>query len=148
MENGPESAHWRTNWRTGNKGSQRAYAANTYALIMPIATVVVTVLLAALFGFASAIKLLGVSQSLKTRDHLGVSPARWREIGLLELAGVIGVLAGLWWAPIGVAAAVGLALVAIGAITFHIRASDRVTDTAPALIGVALAAATAILQAV
>lgn len=116
--------------------------------MMPIATVVVTVLLAALFGFASSIKLLGVSQSLKVRDHLGVSPARWRGIGLLELAGVIGVLAGLWWAPIGVAAAVGLALLAIGAITFHIRASDRVTDTAPALIGVALAAATAILQAV
>jgi hypothetical protein len=47
-----------------------------------------------------------------------------------------------------VAAAVGLAMLSIGAITFHIRASDRVTDSAPALIGVALAAATAILQAV
>jgi len=42
----------------------------------------------------------------------------WRVIGLLELAGVVGVLAGLAWAPIGVAAAVGLALLFVGSHHF------------------------------
>ena len=42
------------------------------------ATVVVTILLAALFTFSASIKLLGVAKSLEIRDHLGVSPLHWR----------------------------------------------------------------------
>src|SRR5919204_3939719 len=104
-----------------------------------IATVVVTVGLALLFTFSSAIKLLGVRQSLEIRDHLGVTPTLWRVIGVLELAGVVGVLAGLAWAPIGVAAAIGLALLSVGAVAFHLRASDGFAKTAPAVLGIALA---------
>ena len=112
------------------------------------AKVIVTALLAALFGFASLIKVVGLRQSLAIRDHLGVKPVQWRLIGLLERAGVAGVLVGLVWPPIGVAAAIGLALLVLGAIVFHVRASDSVADTAPAVIGVGLAVATAILQSV
>ncbi len=112
------------------------------------AKVIVTALLAALFGFASLIKIAGLRQSLAIRDHLGVKPVQWRLIGLLELAGVAGVLVGLVWPPIGVAAAIGLALLVLGAIGFHVRASDSVADTAPAVIGLGLAVATAILQSV
>ena len=53
---------------------------------------------------------------------------------------------GLTWAPIGVAAAIGLALLSVGAVAFHIRASDGLAKTAPAVIGIGLAVATAILQ--
>jgi DoxX-like family len=113
---------------------------------MMTAEVIVTALLAALFSFSSLIKLFGIRQSLAIRDHLGVKPVQWRLIGLLELAGVAGVLVGLVWPPIGVAAAIGLALLVLGAIVFHIRASDSVADTAPAVIGLGLAVATAILQ--
>jgi hypothetical protein len=111
-----------------------------------IATIVVTALLAALSAFAGVIKLAGVRQSLEIRDHLGVSPVQWRLIGSLELAGVAGVLVGLAWPPIGIAAAFGLALLLLGAIIFHVRASDSVGETAPAVIGLGLAVATAILQ--
>jgi hypothetical protein len=110
------------------------------------ATVVVTILLAALFAFAASIKLLGVRQSLAIRDHLGVSPMQWRAIGVLELAGVAGVLIGLLWAPMGIAAAIGLALLSVGAIAFHLRASDGAKDMAPAVMGLALAAAAAVLH--
>ena len=113
-----------------------------------LATVIVTIALALLFAFSSAIKLLGVRQSLEIRDHLGIKPVQWRAIGALELAGVVGVLVGLIWAPIGVAAAIGLALLTVGAVAFHIRASDGWAKTAPAVIGIALAVATAILQVV
>jgi hypothetical protein len=56
------------------------------------------------------------------------------------------VLVGLMGAPIVIAAAIGLAPLSIGAIAFHLRASDSVADTAPAVIGLALAAATAVLR--
>jgi uncharacterized membrane protein YphA (DoxX/SURF4 family) len=113
------------------------------------AEVIVTALLAALFGFAGLIKVVGLRQSLAIRDHFGVKPVQWRLIGVLELAGVAGVLVGLLaWPPIGVAAAIGLALLVLGAIVFHVRASDGVADTAPAVIGLGLAVATAVLQSV
>jgi hypothetical protein len=104
-----------------------------------IAKVVVTALLAAMFGFAGLIKVVGVRQSLEIRDHLGVKPVQWRVIGSLELAGVAGVLAGLAWAPIGVAAAIGLALLILGAIVFRPGRRDRhpavgVTSTTPRLV--------------
>jgi DoxX-like protein len=110
------------------------------------ARVIVTALLAVLFTFSSLIKLVGVRQSLAIRDHLGVKPVQWRMIGLLEIAGVAGVLLGLAWAPIGIAAAVGLALLMLGAISFHVRASDGAADMAPAVIGLGLAVATAVMQ--
>jgi DoxX-like protein len=112
-----------------------------------IAKVVVTALLAAILGFAGVIKVVGVAQSLTIRDHLGLNPVQWRMIGALELAAVAGVLVGLSWPPIGVAAAIGSALLLLGAIGFHARASDSAADTAPAVIGLGLAVATAILQA-
>ena len=66
---------------------------------------------------------------------------------LIALAAVAGVLAGLvWWPPIGVAAAAGSALLLVGAIVFPTRASDTAGETAPAVIGLGLAVATAILQ--
>ena len=113
---------------------------------MDTATVIVTLLLAALFTFSASIKLLGVSRSLAIRDHLGVKPVQWRLIGALELAGVAGVLIGLLWSPIGIAAAIGLTLLSIGAVAFHLRASDRVAEIAPAVIGIALAVATVVLH--
>ena len=113
---------------------------------MDTATVVVTILVAALFTFSASIKLLGVAKSLEIRDHLGVKPLQWRLIGVCELAGVAGVLVGLWLEPIGIAAAIGLALLTIGAIAYHVRKSDTVADLAPAVIGVVLALATVVLH--
>jgi DoxX-like protein len=113
---------------------------------MDTATVIVTILLAALFTFSASIKLLGVAKSLEIGAHLGVKPLHWRLIGVCELAGVAGVLVGLVWAPIGVAAAIGLALLTVGAIAFHARASDTIVDILPAVIGGLLALATVVLH--
>ncbi|MGB0971466.1 MAG: DoxX family protein [Mycobacterium sp.] len=115
---------------------------------MSMATVIVSVMLVALFLFAASIKLLGVRQSLAVRDHLKISPALWRLIGLLELAGVAGVVMGLRWPVLGIAAAVGLALLSVGAIVSHVRSSDGVGDTAPAVIGLGLAVTTVVLHSV
>jgi DoxX-like protein len=113
---------------------------------MATATVIVTLLLAALFAFAATIKLLGVRKSLAIRDHLGIAPLQWRLIGTLEALGVAGVLLGLWWPPLGIAAAGGLTLLGIGAVASHVRAKDTAADTAPAVLGVVLGAAVVLLH--
>ena len=59
-----------------------------------------------------------------------------------------GVLIGLLWSPIGIAAAIGLILLSLGAVAFHLRASDRIAEMVPAVIGVALAVAAAVLHTV
>jgi DoxX-like family len=111
-------------------------------------TVVVTVLLAVLF-FATAVgKLVGLPASLAIRDHLQIPVVRWKQIGVLEVAGAAGVLLGLALHPLGVAAAAGLVLLSIGAIATHVRAGDKAVAALPALVALALAAATVVLQAV
>lgn len=115
---------------------------------MITATTIVTIVLAALFLFAGGGKLAGVKQQEEAREHFGISPSRWRLIGCLELAGAIGVLVGLFaLGPIGLAAAAGLTLTAIGAIATHVRAGDAPKEAVPAVLGLVLAVATLALQA-
>jgi hypothetical protein len=59
-------------------------------------------------------------------------------IGAAELAAAAGVLAGLWWPPLGVAAATGMVVLLIGALTTHRRALDSTKEMAPALLTLAI----------
>jgi uncharacterized membrane protein YphA (DoxX/SURF4 family) len=54
----------------------------------------------------------------------GVSPPLVRVIGALELAGALGALVGLAVPLLGVAAAIGLAMLMEAAFSFHLRAGD------------------------
>jgi hypothetical protein len=57
-----------------------------------------------------------------------------------ELAGALGLLAGIAWPPIGLAAALGLIFYFVGAIIAHLRAGDAVGLGAPVyLFGLAVA---------
>ena len=113
---------------------------------MDTATIVVTGLLATLFLSAAGMKLAGVPQSLEIRDHLGVAPAQWRLIGVLELAGAVGAAVGLAVRGLGVAATGGLVLVSLGAIATHIRAGDPPEAAGPAGLALVLAAGALALQ--
>jgi DoxX-like family len=109
-------------------------------------TAVTTVLLALLFLATAAGKLTGHRASLAARDHFAIPAARWRQIGVLELAGAVGVLIGLALRPLGVAAAIGLVLLSLGAVATHARAGDKAAAALPAVIALALAAATVALD--
>lgn len=54
----------------------------------------------------------------------GLSGLLIRFIGLAELGAAAGLLAGLFWQPIGVAAASGFAVVLVGAVGFHAKSGD------------------------
>jgi DoxX-like family len=56
--------------------------------------------------------------------RVGVPEDKLDYLAIILLAGAAGLLLGLLWAPIGVAAAIGVICYFIGAVAFHIRAHD------------------------
>ena len=111
------------------------------------ATVVLSGLLAFIFGAGAAGKLTKARNEVDKATKLKIPWPRYRLIAMPEAAAAAGLLAGLLMAPLGVAAAAGLVALMAGALAFRIR----VRDTIPWLLGDAtilvLAAATATLRA-
>jgi uncharacterized membrane protein YphA (DoxX/SURF4 family) len=101
---------------------------------MFIVTTVLAALLAAGFVAAGLPKVLAQPAAVDNARQLGYSQSAFRLIGLLELAGSAGLLIGLYWAPLGVAAAAGLALLTLGAVITHLRRKDPVKVAAPAVL--------------
>ncbi|MDT0344495.1 DoxX family protein [Streptomyces litchfieldiae] len=73
---------------------------------------------------------------VKLQEHMGLSAGLVRLIGVAEVAAAGGLVVGLFWQPLGIAAAVGFALMMAGAVAFHARAGDYAD---PAARGNALA---------
>ncbi|WP_100446986.1 DoxX family protein [Glycomyces xiaoerkulensis] len=100
------------------------------------ATVVLTVILALLMGNSGIGKFRRQALMMDTLEEVGA--ARIADpLGILEIAGAIGLLAGLFWWPIGVAAAIGSALYFIGAVIAHLRVGHRQGTPLPTLLALA-----------
>ena len=69
-----------------------------------------------------------------------MSAVLWRTIGVLEIAGVAGVLIGMAVPPLGIAAGVGLALLMVGAIATRLRVHDPLLSVAGDVAVLALVA--------
>ena len=92
---------------------------------MFIATVVVSVLLAAAVLGSAVAKLTKQPTLVESMTAMKV-PAAWLpRLAAAEIAGALGLLVGLWLAPLGIAAAVGLVAYFVGAIATHVRANDK-----------------------
>lgn len=115
---------------------------------MFIATAVLSVLLAFVFGAGAVGKLTKMRSELNKAITLEIPWSRYRLIAVPEAAGTLGLLAGLVVAPLGVAAAVGLVALMAGAVAFRLRVHDKI----PLVVGDAsvmvLAAVTATLRAI
>jgi hypothetical protein len=85
---------------------------------------VLAILIAVIFLFSGAVKILGVPQSVAVRDHLGISPGLWRTVGALEWLGVTGLVVGTRVPILGTLALVGLAFLMVGAMTSRLRVRD------------------------
>ena len=86
-------------------------------------------------------KLLGHPKVRKAAAHFGVPWPQYRLIAIPELAAAGGILAGLYWRPVGVAAGLGMALLLLGALAFHRRAHDPRREALPALTALGVTAA-------
>jgi uncharacterized membrane protein YphA (DoxX/SURF4 family) len=100
--------------------------------------VTVSLLLVAACLLPAAGKLLGHPRMRQSAEHFGIRWPRYRLIGVAELAAATGILIGLWWHPLGLAAAVGMLLLLTGALITHRRAADSGKEIAPALIDLAI----------
>ena len=92
---------------------------------------------AGLLAFAaigSAIsKLLKVPDVMAAMASVGVKTNVIPVLALLEIAGGVGIIAGIWNKNLGVAASLGLGLYFLGAISAHIKAKSKLADSAAAI---------------
>src|SRR5580693_9359776 len=100
--------------------------------------VTISLLLAAACLLPAAVKLTSQPRMRKSAAHFGIPWSRYRLIGAAELAAAAGTMIGLWWHPLGLAAAAGMALLLLGAIITHRKAADSAQEMAPALLALLL----------
>lgn len=99
---------------------------------MFIALTILSILLALLAVNSAAGKIRKNEQVLATIvDTVGLPERFLPVLAVLEIAGAVGVVLGLWIAPIGIAAAAGLVLYFLGAAISHLRVNDLKGSTMP-----------------
>ena len=113
---------------------------------MFIVTIVLAVLLALVFAAAGVPKITGAKSALENADHLKVGHGLWKVIGVLEVLAAIGLIAGLWVWPLGVAAGIGLVLLMAGAVMYHVRNGDSAQKFSPPIVLALIALAEVIVR--
>ena len=113
---------------------------------MFVALLVLSCLLAAAFLVSASRKLAGGPAATGEAAHLGLRLRDYRLIGLAEAVAAAGLLIGLAWAWLGVAAAAGLVFLMAGAVIAHVRVGDAVGRWGPAAGLAALATATLLVR--
>ncbi|MFB6812629.1 DoxX family protein [Streptomyces sp. NPDC056387] len=92
---------------------------------MFITLAVVTVFMSAVLLASAGAKSLRTRHITEQMSALGVPQGMMAYLIGAQIAGAAGAIAGLWWGPLGVAAAIGLTLYFAGAAAFHLRVGDR-----------------------
>ncbi|WP_407839264.1 DoxX family protein [Streptomyces sp. DSM 116496] len=82
---------------------------------------------------------------IESMGKVGVPDSWLPRLATLKAAGAIGLVAGLWLPPLGIAAAIGVTLYFLGAILTHLRAKDY--NFAPAAVLTLVAVAALVLRA-
>ena len=108
---------------------------------MFVATTIVVVLLAGLLAFSAIRKLTHRERFIHGYIRVGVPEDKLDYLAMILLAGAVGLVLGLFWAPIGVVAAIGVISYFTVAIAFHIRADDAKNLPTPLVIALIAMAA-------
>ena len=97
-----------------------------------IGYIVVAVLMALMMFFSAAMKFLLNPEAVHViNEVVGVPMSLIAVLGICEVAGGLGLLAGIVRPKLGVAGGVGLVLYFLGAILAHVRVGDWAGVTAP-----------------
>lgn len=101
---------------------------------MNILAVITGIVIALAFLGAGMAKVTKHEMMVQAAEHLGFSMSHFQLIGAAEIAGAVGVIAGVVsndLDALGIAAAAGLAIVGVGAVINHLKAGDAPQDAAP-----------------
>jgi hypothetical protein len=101
---------------------------------MFVAYIVVAVLLAAVLAMSGRGKLVKDERIVKGLTGAGVPLSWFPLLAAAELAGALGLLVGIFFAPLGIAAAIGIIAYFVGAVITHVRVSDFKGLPTPAVI--------------
>jgi hypothetical protein len=100
---------------------------------MFITYLVIAILLTVILLVSAGGKFAGVARIAATMAKVEVAPRQVPLLAACEIAGGVGLMAGLFFAPLGIAAATGVILYFTGAVLAHVRVHDR-DLLAPAVI--------------
>jgi uncharacterized membrane protein YphA (DoxX/SURF4 family) len=92
---------------------------------MFLAAVLVTAALAALLLLSGVGKLRRDPGQMQTLERVRFPADKVWLLAVAEIAGAVGLVVGLFWWPIGVAAAIGVIAYFVGAVASHLRVRDR-----------------------
>jgi DoxX-like family len=112
---------------------------------MTVATAIVSILLAALMAFSAARKLTHQPRFVEPYLRVGVPEDKLDYLAAILLAGAAGLILGIFWAPIGIVAAVAVVCYFVVAIAFHLRADDAKNLPTPGVL-LLMGAAVLLLQ--
>jgi hypothetical protein len=108
---------------------------------MSLAAAIVSLLLASVLTHSALRKLSHQPEVVQTYVRVGVPEDRLNYLALTLLAGAAGLTAGLFWTPIGIAAAGALVVYFLLAVGAHIGAGDTQHVQTPVAIEVVCVAA-------
>ncbi|MCI0689028.1 MAG: DoxX family protein [Sporichthyaceae bacterium] len=91
---------------------------------MFVATVAVSITLAALLALAAGRKLTHAEAVVRSYQRVGVPEERLNLLAAILLMAAAGIPGGLLWAPLGIAAAVGVIGYFVVAVGFHLRSGE------------------------
>lgn len=92
---------------------------------MGIAYFVIAIVLAAMASFSGVGKLRHDPHIVKViHETVGVPMKYFPLLAACEIAGAIGLVLGIWWPILGIAAAIGLVIYFLGAVVSHVRVGD------------------------
>ena len=92
---------------------------------METAYLVITAIFALIVAFSGFGKIRRDPHQVRVvHETVGVPLQYFPFLAACELAGALGLVVGIWWFPLGVAAGVGLVLYFVGAIVSHLRVGD------------------------
>lgn len=91
---------------------------------MSIAYDIVGILLALILLLSAYALLTRNAQIVEGMTRIGVPASMFPFLAACEIAGALGLLVGLWYAPLGVAAAIGLVIYFVLAVGAHLRKGD------------------------
>ncbi len=92
---------------------------------MHTAYLVITILFASMVAFSGLGKIRGDPRIVNViHKTVGVPMKYFPLLAACEFAGALGLVLGIWWPPLGIAAAIGLVLYFVGAVVSHLRAGD------------------------
>ena len=124
----------------------RALTRFTYeGALLKTLTYVLLGLLVLISTFSAIGKLRKDPKVIEPLTQVGVKPNQVPILAALELAAAAGLLIGLKFHPLAVAAATGLSLYFIGAVISHLRIKDKFAAFAPAFVLALISIGTTVL---